>query len=817
MSKWKSAAELGDEVWKLPDHPKLEHLSCIKSFYENALFSEQYTASSTLPAVVRLTPHAVELIERSSILQALPKADVVLALFIYFSHHDILVDWQNTDTDAIREILNQDIFHERIYLPFRFGRLLYDRFNERDDSGRTDHLPYTEAIKLLNETPVGVYQLGNLISGPLGLLHGLQPRYLPPSLVLPLWHCSDTGCSALHTVKLLPSPDVPVKKAFEEITKIFSDSLGVPSEWDHVFYWMHLGNDQPHLHQPHLQKYADAPLLIADCVLGEERTKLLELALQSKAGERIRLAIASSPRGKTASLGSPADVAKRLSPEEQFQLLLLESNEQLVSLLDNAVITAAIKVPLTEVRIPRHRVRMSSDAPSELSSYGVRSVQEAALCYLQATIWQAYSSAGLLNDLQWRLRNESSSPSQTALADFLRIHGPAEALEQLVLTSRPVAEAVCQAVNIPVTEVKNPTPAAVSRILWKFGFDIPRYDEVLERFRTRLDRMNEAALVFTPERGEDAREELRSAGVNLFVSAEEFLEELISFTVWLLASDHFVATRFAYRPSNARQFVPEILSPAINVENIEFRWQPTGGNSLGVLVQYLNNCSQWISSLASTEPQDRIALQRPEEQLPFYANDLTRPFAFRHKHLWADADPNELRQYAQGFERIVKLLAQANLANVRNGLEHKREEEKFPSADAILACVARIREALELADAQRYYPKLFWLFERRGDLFGALEYVLKDYRKGTLKVYGPTVAQGLAAINYSEAFIFPAANLLGVPNSLLRFTLAKPSEYSTYWSGYPRRRKVPLQDVGIEEAQTNPPPDDEAVKSSTSN
>jgi hypothetical protein len=382
-----------------------------------------------------------------------------------------------------------------------------------------------------------------------------------------------------------------------------------------------------------------------------------------------------------------------------------------------------------------------------------------------------------------------------ALAEYLRTKGPSEALSQLVFTSRPVTESVCQSLELPVAEVKNPTQATISRVLWKFGFDIPRYDEVLERFRLRLERMNEAALSFAPEQGEDAREALRSAGVNLFISVEEFLEEFIAFNIWLLASDHFVATRFKYRPSEARQIVSEILGEMLSTEYGEFRWQPIGGNTLGVLLQYLSAAARWTLSLVAPEAPDRISLQRPQEQLPHYAENPNKRFPFRHKQLWADCDPDELRRHIQGFDRICKLFSQANLASVRNGLEHKRDEERFPTSDAILACVARLREALELADAQRYYPKTFWLYEVTSDRFGAKKFSLQDYRHKALIISGPTIAAGLQGIGYSDALVVAPTNLLGLPNSLLRFTVAKRSEYSEYWANYPRRRKLPLQEA----------------------
>src|SRR4051794_38875961 len=81
----------------------------------------------------------------------------------------------------------------------------------------------------------------------------------------------------------------------------------------------------------------------------------------------------------------------------------------------------------------------------------------------------------------------------------------------------------------------------------------------------------------------------------------------------------------------------------------------------------------------SLPQSDRQVLARPDEDLPHYSDDQQIPFPFRHKALWADADLAELRRYIDGYSGVVKLLQRSNLAYVRNGIDHSREEHKFPS------------------------------------------------------------------------------------------------------------------------------------------
>lgn len=72
--------------------------------------------------------------------------------------------------------------------------------------------------------------MGSLLTGPLGVLRSAESRFFPPSLRLPLWHCSDTGCRSPHNV-LLMQTDVPVVRIEKTIRKSLRDDSGPPSEW----------------------------------------------------------------------------------------------------------------------------------------------------------------------------------------------------------------------------------------------------------------------------------------------------------------------------------------------------------------------------------------------------------------------------------------------------------------------------------------------------------------------------------------------------------------------------------------------------------
>jgi hypothetical protein len=638
----------------------------------------------------------------------------------------------------------------------------------------------SEVEKLLQGTPIGVYQLGHLISGPLGVVESQEKRYVPPSLEFPLWHCSDTGCNHLHDVSLL-EPSVPVVDAYSRIKKTLTARFGPQSEWTQPLVWTLRGAEP--------RRYVDLLAFVADCIIGRERALLVEAALKGVFGKTLRDILALPPRRKRDADGPASEVASRIGADVQLQLLLTLRDQDLVGLIDDAVLSKAIKIPLGETRVLSYSTpRGHKDSVSEMSALGIRSVKEDALVNLTSAVMHAYQRLSLVKELEWRVRGDATKAPYEAFVAFVRTHGPAESIRELVLSSAGITDAVCKNLKIPLKYASGTDDtAAVDRVLWKLGFNPMQFDDSISRFRTRLSEFNNAVLSATPIDTEDAREKIRAAGVNVFVSLEDFVDRLITYNVWLLSSDHFLITDFSYSSADARRSVGSTLGLSLQSGEATFPWSVEGENPLGTLLLYLRAAADWIQSLSG---KDRRSVKRREEDLPHFADNERLPFPFRHVELWADSDPDELQRYADLFGRIVKQIEGSEPASIRNGLDHFRESESFPSSDKLLACVARLGQALELADVHRFLPKVFWMFGRKGNRFNAVENEFRDYANRLALVYGPQLVSGLELISYQNASLLAPGNLLGSPNSSLIFRLHEPSEFSLYWQDYPRRRKV---------------------------
>jgi hypothetical protein len=312
--------------------------------------------------------------------------------------------------------------------------------------------------------------------------------------------------------------------------------------------------------------------------------------------------------------------------------------------------------------------------------------------------------------------------------------------------------------------------------------------DTLAVLRRRLESFNQELLAVGVLHAERDRERIRSAGVNLFVSIEEFLDLVVSYNVWLLASDHFLGTRFHYDVHAARRMVPQVLGASIGSGDTEARWSADKTNALGTLMAYLSAAANWMRTLPGCR---RESLARHEDDLPHFADYGLRVFPFRHSALWADCDYSSLERMVEGFASIAAKAARSNLAAIRNGLDHHREEAGFPKIDEMLAFVAHFREAVDNADVNRFFPKEFWLEESKGDRFGRQEYTFRDYLGRSHVFFGPSFVHGLPGVGLDAPAIIAPGSLLGFANAEIVLRLREKSVHSEYWSGYPRRRQIP--------------------------
>ncbi|MBN2588391.1 MAG: hypothetical protein JXA96_00895 [Sedimentisphaerales bacterium] len=784
---WRCSIEIENILNSLPALVELEKLDSLHRFWKHAFLTENYKVKKEWLNLTALNSYGEKCLEEvTSSYSSFSKEIFLMAMFLIFYHHELFFDWQKTNIQGIASLLQDELLSEKILFPNRFGRHLYDKFNDNYIGNRTKTLPAQEVLALIESTPRGIYQVGRYVIGPLGLLQSPEGRWVPPSLDVPLWHCSDTGCSSLHTVEL-EQPQNELTKVKHHLKDFLLEKYGQPSEWRKCLAQLHRKDIWPEG-----RPYCDLLPFLCDCVMDQELSNLFIKVLKSQNGKNIRLTLSQLPGGKNKARRNHEDLTLQLTREEKIQLLCMLKDTTIVKVLDEAVEEGAINIALGEIRTPvMSPGRLSQyDTNLSLGQLGVRSTKDDAIVNLSSLVWRAYKELDLLEELRWQLCGHPESSTYEELVKWIREKGSEVAVKNLVFSNRAISKYSFEKLDMTVNETKLHDIKTINRFLWKLGFIPPVYGNFFKIFEQRLDDFRDTVTKNMPVENEKNREKIRSSGVNLFISVEEFLDQLITYNIWLLASDHFLQTHFIYNHINARESVAKVLGSEIKSDDHITIWNVKGENTLGTLLSYLNELKVWMKSCTT---QDRNLLLRPKTELPHYISDKKRSFPFYHTTLWADANETEFKKYLDKIGHVTDLLLKSNLACIRNGLDHKREDCRFPNTKDMLECANTLDSTLKLADTERCIPKIYWLTNYCVDRYGSKTFTLSDCNNRTIEMYGPCLVTGFKQVSNSMPVIVSPGNLLGKPNSQLIFTIKEPNEYNKYWKGYPRRRSIPKE------------------------
>lgn len=783
MAKWKTYGEVQRQVGALDSEVAGRALAlfAISTLISRGRTVRDYGTLTGLSQACPLSEYGKGQVSNVAASAYLSPDEVSFLALSRFYHRDFLIDIPNVDLNAVLEIVNSVVLNGDIIFPDRHGRTLYDKFNAEFDGKRIEFLAATEADKLTIGMPNGVYQVGPFVVGPLGILASTEGRVLAPDKKVPLWHCSDPGCGMIHLVKLHDYKS-KVGLADVELRKVLTDREGPGSDWERAFLFMSRVEKEG--------KYFDIIPVLTDCLDSYEKRLLIEAALDTQEGRQIRDVIGSRIN-KAAGQGSATQVAARLLDNQIVQLICTLNNNVIVRIIDRLVFSERLVIPKSEVRgvktlIPRARSR---DMDTAISSLGVRSEKREPAAFLSSIVFAAYRKSGNIDDLSWRCKTIDATTS--TVLTYLAEHGPRAMITDLVVPSREIYEQVCAALSLNPDSL--PDVKREDFLLWKAGFNVSRYDDYLALFRNSLTLFSDTVIALPNKANDLDREKVRSSASNVFVYAERFLEELVSFNAWYLLSDHFGLAKFEYRLKDALKSVSKACGNAVSVGDVALYWSDSGGNTLGTLLVYGRALSEKLNGLSSAE---KVAIQRAEADYPHYASPRSNRFPFKHTQFWADADPKAREEYVSQFSSIVSILEKAKTAEVRNAVQHYRDKSKFPDKALLLECASLLIRALDIADISNLIPKQFWALKNTKDSFGISQWEMVDYNGRTVDITLPYAFVGLIKPAFDKAYIVEGGFLLGEGAGKLIFEHRESSRFATVWDDY--RHIVAVEQVDEE-------------------
>lgn len=698
-----------------------------------------------------------------------------LAVFLTFYTNELLIDVENSDYNSFVNSISSEIINNRILFPWIYGRILYDKYFDEFEEQESS-LEIEEVIRLLKDTPTGIFQMGNWAVGPLGMLYTENRRILPPTSKVRLWHCSDPSCNALHTVNLKTAETI-ISEILGEIAELTaSDEI---SEW-FSFYNKQIENENTFYDDI---KIDDIPITLVYCFGGKELKCLLKEIIDNLENARNIL-----PKTKRFQ-GASDKIVSDLSKSECFQILLLYPSNELLYYTEKLIDDKLIQIPTTEIRYSKlSKSGGFFNVRHECNKLGFRSVSsntQLSLIHLRNLILNIYDEPNLKQQLEWNLRAYKCDSLKEMVEEYINNEEPRKIIRETVLSGlyqiKKTFDILQGFFKMPSTLEEE--ELIVDKVLWKLGFNINIFPPFMAVFQDRLNKFKKTIMIGTIYNESD-KEKIRSAAVNLFVSLEEILKHSLAFTTWALLSDHLKNTMFKYNYSEATLFMTKTLNGYKLNEETELIFDSSGKNTLYPLVEgftaLFGICDRILKE--DKEKYERNNAEKPR----FIGKTNLIDFPLQHTILLLDI---KIDAYLKIREIGLKLTTEFNkfkILSVRNALEHDRED--FPQRNDLVNSCECLQNTIDAITATGLFPNVYLFKSQLKDKHNRVIKIFEDYNGKEITIR--------ELINY-KSYPVPRSDMpmvivpiLCFPDTVepIRFKYEENSEYLFYWKNYPRKK-----------------------------
>ncbi|QWS33685.1 hypothetical protein [Curtobacterium aetherium] len=655
---------------------------------------------------------------------AIKPNDARLMCFLTFTHTDVLVDIERTDIDAIERSIGSQILAGRIRYPFIFGRELYDRAADLFPTER-GRLNIDETDDLLEGTSIGVMQSGDYVTGPYGLLRSSASRDVPVFRTVPLYHCADADCDAVHRTELATDFEAPVNRNREKLRKILEDESREASSWG-SFLAEVSGFNRKYFDEGSTDTIA---FLIGDALSDSELARLAEALLKDGSSQMQAMIDAS---GRTITRGR-GKFSAGLGRAEWLQLILLCGDEAIVGAVDALVHAERISVPEGEVRRPMVNGSAHSGAfrlQAHLSRFGVGvrplslSVASARLRRLLDELYAVGTSADA-TELDWQLRGVDAPEREGRLEEFFRNAHPRDVLTRLVLSRRSDLLTAGHKLGMRIRSIgEQSDDELLDTLMWKLGFDVNPSEARHARFwrlHESLKRLTDEASISTMS----DTESIRSVASNYFVALEELLLDSLVFVIWAFNTDHHVSNRrYTYDPDAERSKAIAILNAmseeATSGAEYVIRFEDDK-NELYSLCRGFGILAGGLDKLVSRAGD----FERDQEGMPEYAeHTVLQTFPFLHTRPFLDVNESARATILRSLREVSRLLDAGKVSDVRNSYLHFRRSNA--ELDSMIEALEATSGAVRLLEQNGFYRSVYRRVAMQLDEWGRSAITLRD-------------------------------------------------------------------------------------------
>ena len=749
----------------------------LKYFLNNCIISKDYDFNNLDTNPIILSKKGQELFDKlkKGKYASTHENLIKLAVFLDFYRSELLIDIDKSDYKTFVKSVSNEIINGNLLFPWIYGRTLYDKYYEEFEE-QSRFLENEETLRLLKDTPQGVFQMGHQIIGPLGILHTENKRILPPVTEVQLWHCSDPSCVALHTVDLRSARTIISELLFEisEITR--EEEI---SEW-YDFYRVLCDSENTFYDD---FKLNDIPLTLVNSFGENELRLLLKEIIDTKEGARTII-----PKGKRFQ-GASEKIISSLSKAECFQSILLFDSYDLLVATEKLIIERKIFIPSTEVRVSKIRKTGGFfNIKHECNRLGFRAISSdthLSFIHLRNLILKLYSEEGLKQQLEWNLRFYEAASLKEKVEDYINSEEPRKILKEVVLNG---AYQVGKTFEFLPGYFKMPNTLEdeekmIDKILWKLGFNINIYPQILPVFEKRLTKFKKI-IEDNNKYTEADKEKIRSAAVNLFVSLEEILKHTLSFSTWLLLSDHFKVTRFKYNYTEATLFMTERLNGYDLNEDTKLLFDSGGKNTLFPLVEGFRA----LFGICDSYLDDTTKHEREKAEMPrFLGKTNLIDFPLMHSALVIDIKRSCYQNIREIGLSIPSEFGKNKVLEIRNSLEHDRDD--FPLKSNLIKACECISKSINRLYQSGLYPNVYLFSSLNKDKYNRVLKTFEDYNSREIVISELINYKGYPIPSSDSPIVIVPEITFPDTKEPLRIKYEENSEYLFYWRNYPRKKQ----------------------------
>lgn len=766
---------------------KLAELYHLGQILERSIITADYRPSDDLRNAIGLSPYGNWLLQQSKKFE-FEVREGRLSCLLDLYHLDVLVDIEATNLTSLAVAITKEMKSGRLKFPMIFGPDLYMRAATLFPDERTV-LNAADTQRLLEDQPIGVFQVGRWLGGPWGLYEHHVSRRIGLSQAAPLQHCHDVSCWVVHKVWLTSDASAEIIKARTQVRKALDSEGDDPSEFAQVLSSV--------MRDPVAEFNADSlgaiGFLIGDALSIGELANLTRHLLDGRDAKKFRGRVAAVS-GLT---GSSEKITSSLGRAQLLQLALLADDQQLARALDDLVFEKdgdlKITIPSDEVRKSVLTRASASDfgARPEYSHLGVRTRSKSASAPLKlrrlidSIYFPTPSDPALVEELKWQLRSIPGVSIEASLTEFLRKTPPHDVLAKLVLNTKENVSRGSIALGLDIGDGVT-DHEIVNRMQWKLGFDVAGGDQLHEDFWRHSDRLRKAAEAASVSTSV-GEEEISEISASYFRALEKLLGGTLVFCAWALTTDHVRADdpyRYVENQSVLTK-ATEQLGPGLAARgDIPDAKVSVEQWTLHPLCRGFEVLSEMLTEMTAADGE----YVRMKTSIPDFSSQTTvQRFPFKHSVPFLDLTMASQERIHGALKEATESLLKSRAAEIRNGLLHYRRSNV--DLARLVDSLVTIESVIRNLEAQGLVRIVYRRQRVETDRWGRSLHTLVDAAGTERAISRPSAYAWINLPRLDEPQYLMTVAQFDQMGEYLRFRPGSESEFRRLWSGVPQRRE----------------------------